>query len=143
MSQITDVRAAIVAILKADADVATEVGIRVFGDELPRSETDSMAQKCVVVAPAGGPSPGFSAGTLPIEVQRLDVFCYAETLYGAEEVRRAVYGALKGIKRITSANVLVHWVRPAGGAVSNRDPVSDWPVCWNSWQVMSDERATA
>lgn len=143
MTQITDAREAIITILKADSDVATEVGTRVFGDELPRSETDSMPRKCVVVAPGGGTPPGFASATLHVEVQRLDVFCYGETLYEAEEVRRAVYGALKGITRQVASNVMVHWARPAGGAASGRDPDADWPVKWNSWQIMADEKTAA
>ena len=73
MTQITDQVAAIIAILKADTDTATEVGTRVFGDELPRDEADSMPRKCIVIAPTGGAPPSWSAGTLRLEVQRLDL----------------------------------------------------------------------
>ncbi len=144
MSQITDQVAAIIAILKADTDTATEVGTRVFGSELPRSETDNMARKAIVVMPSGGSPPTWAAGTVRLEVQRLDLICYGATLFEAEEVRRACFGALRAIERVVSAGVLVHWARPAGGSVTNRDgPDTDWPNHWNSWQVCSAEQAVA
>ena len=143
MTQIVDARAAVIAILKADTDTAALVGTRVFGDELPRSETDDMPRKAVVISSAGGASLSYTTATLPLEAQRLDVFCYGETLFEAEKVRRAVYGALKGVERETSASVLIHWVRPAGGAMAGRDPNADWPVKWNSWQLLADERSAA
>jgi len=143
MSQITDMRAAVIAILKADTDTATEVGTRVFGDEMPRSEVDSEPRKTIVVVPTGGVIPPYAAGTLRLEVQRLDIWCYGKTLFEAEEVRRAVFGAMRGINRTLSAGVLVHWAQPAGGAAQGRDPDGDWPYKWNSWQVMADERAAS
>lgn len=144
MTQISDQRAAIIAILKADTDTATEVGTRVFGDELPRSEADNMARKCIVVTPSGGAMPTWAAGTVKLEIQRLDIVCYGATLYEAEEVRRAVFGALRAVERVVSAGVLVHWANLAGGAVTNRDgPDTDWPSKWNSWQVCSAEQAVA
>ncbi len=143
MTQIVDARAAVIAILKADTDTAALVGTRVFGDELPRDETDDMPRKAVVISPAGGAALSYTTATLPLEAQRLDVFCYGETLFQAEAVRRAVYGALKAVEREIAANVLVHWIRPAGGAMAGRDPNADWPVKWNSWQLLADERSAA
>lgn len=148
MTEIIDARAAIIAILKADTDTSALVGTRVYGDEVPASETanwtgPNQARKSVVVAPAGGTPPTYTTATLPLEAQRLDVFCYGETLFQAERVRRAVYGALKAIERDKQGDVLVHWCRPAGGAAQGRDPDGDWPMKWNSWQVLADERTAA
>ncbi len=140
MTQIVDVKAAIIAFLLADADVITEVGIRVYGDELPREDTDSMERKAVVVASAGGSPPGYAASSLPLEAQRLDLFSYGGTPFEAEKVRRAVYGALKSIDRVKKSNVLIHWANPAGGVAAGRDPDGDWPFKWDSWQVLADTR---
>lgn len=144
MTQITDVKAALIEILKADADTAEEVGTRVFGDELPRGQTASMPRKCIVIRSAGGVIPTWAAFTLPLEVQRVDLLCYGETQFAADEVRRAAFGAMRAIQRKLSNGVLVHWAQPAGGAAHGRDgPDSDWPFKWNSYQVMSDERAAS
>ncbi len=140
MTQIADINAAVIVILKADADVITEVGPRVFGDELPRNETDDMPRKAIVVAAGGGTSPSYASATVPIEAKRIDVFCYGETLFEAESVRRAVFGAFRAIiSRTVSANVLINSIRPAGGAIAGRDPDGDWPIKWNSWQVEAAE----
>lgn len=143
MTQITDAKGALIAHLKTDTDLSALVGTRIFGDELPRDEADSMPRKAVVISPNGGGFPTFAQGTMPLNVQGYDVFCYGETLFQAEAVRRAAFGALRAMIRVTITSVLLHWARPAGGASSGRDPVTDWPVVWNSWQVMADERTVA
>ena len=143
MTQITDMLTAVVDILKADAGVIAQVSGRVFGDELPQSETASMPRKCIVIKPSGGVVPPFAAATVPLEVQRLDIWCYGETMIKADQVRRAVFGAMRAISRTIQGGVLVHWARPAGGSAAGRDDAGEWPYRWNSWQVMSDERAVS
>lgn len=143
MTATMDTQAALVAILKADAAVAALVGTRVFGDELPRAETDSMPRKCIVVQHAGGAGPSFTQGTLPLEAPVFNVFCYGETGFQARSVRLAVHGALRGVERRTILDTLIHWVKSAGGAIYGRDPDTDWPVHWSSWQALADERTTA
>ncbi len=141
MTQITDSKGALIAHLKTDTDLSALVGTRIFGDELPRDEADSMPRKAVVLTPSGGSMPPYTQATMQLEAQTYDVFCYGETLFQANAVRRAVQGALRAIQAITKSSVLLHWARPAGGSISGQDPVTNWPVVWNSWQVLSDERA--
>lgn len=146
MTAIADSLEALVGILKADATVAALVGTRVYGYELPRARTDAQEQsttgplKSIVVAPSGGAN---SEANLPIERRRVDTYCYGETLYQADRVRRAVYAALKGIDRTTQDSIVVYACTPAGGAITGRDPETDWPVHWNSWQVTADTRTVA
>ncbi len=141
MTQISDAKGALIAHLKTDSALSALVGTRIYGDELPRTDTDSMPRKAVVLTPSGGGSPPYAQATLRLEVQRIDVFCYGETLFQANAVRRAVHGALRAMQRVTISSVLLHWARPAGGSITGRDPVTEWAVIWASWQVMSDERA--
>ncbi len=144
MTQITDMVDGLIAYLQNDADVIVQVATRIFGEELPRSETDSMPRKCVVIASSGGAIPPWAGATVKLEVRRVDLFCYGATLYEAEEVRRAVFGAMRALKRVLSAAVLIHWAQPAGGAAAGREgPISQWNLQWNSWHVCSDERDTA
>ena len=145
MTQITDLKAAVIAVLLGDATVSGLVGTNVFGDELPRDETDDIEQKinkAIVVSPSGGTPPSYTVGTVPLEAQRLDIFSYGENLFEAEKVRGAAYGALKSIDRVNISGVLLHWANPAGGVASGRDPDTDWPFKWDSWQVLGDNRAT-
>ncbi len=141
MTQISDAKGALIAHLKTDTDLSALVGTRIFGDELPRDEAGSMPRKAVVLTASGGGIPPYAQATMRLEVQRFDIFCYGETLFQANAVRRAAHGALRAMQRITISSVLLHWARPAGGNITGRDSVTDWPVTWNSWQVMSDERA--
>jgi hypothetical protein len=140
MSQ--DIVAALITVLKADAAVAALVGARVFGLELPASEAKSMPRKAVVLRAAGGPS--LAAGSyIEHDSQRIDLFAWGETPYEAERTRRACFDALKFIKRQVAASTLIHWVEPAGGFATQRDPDAAWPVAFQSYQAFFATPAAA
>lgn len=129
--------AAVVAALKADADVADLAGGRVFGGELPAREAKSMPRAAVVLKPAGGGLLG--AATADYGDQRLDVDCYAATPLSAWELYLAVYTALKALRRSVHAETLVHWAKPSTKGTLARDPDTDWPITVSSWQVLAGE----
>lgn len=141
MTTITDPIGPLVTLLLADGDVAALAGTRVFGGELPPGESASQPRKAVVLRFAGGAVPTYTAATVPLHAIRFDAYCYGENPFEADNLRRAVHGALKRMKRQVISNVLVHWVRPAGGAADLRDAEAGWPIAWSSWQVLADERA--
>lgn len=137
-----DVIAALVAFLKADSGVAALAGARVFGLELPASEAVSMPRKAVVLQTSGGVR--LTAGSYARhDTQRVDAFAYGETPFEAEALRRAVFDALKPLRREVSAGVLIHWVEPAGGWSTLRDPDAAWPAAFQSFQVFFAEQAAA
>lgn len=141
---IVDGLKAIVDILKADTDIVALVGTRVFGVELPQAEAASMPRKAIVVQPSGGGV--FSVGSRDLiehSDMRVDIFCYGETVFEAEKVRREVYDTLKTLGRTIINTVLVHWINPAGGLLSLRDPDTQWPVQFQSWQMFYSERAVS
>lgn len=132
---------ALVAFLKADADVAGEVGTRVFGGELPRGETASMPRKAIVLTPSGG---GFiGSGYQEYGDIRVDLHCYGETPKEANDVWRAVHPALKQLRRALQGPCLLHWARPAGGPLTLRDPDADWPFTLATYQILVAEVAAA
>lgn len=134
--------AALIAVLQADAGVAALAGTRVFGDELPADEAGSMPRKAVVLKPSGGPS--LAAGSyLEHDSQRVDAVSYGETPYEAQRLRAAVAAALKPLKRVVAASVLLHWVEPAGGFTTGRDPDAAWPSAFQSFQVFYAETEIA
>jgi hypothetical protein len=137
----TDVIAALVAFLKADGGVAALVGTRVYGIELPAGEAAPMPEKALVLRPSGGAA--LVAGYAGLSAQRIDAFAYGETPYEAARVDLAVYPALKQLRRAVAASVLVHWVTDAGGYSSFRDPATDWPAVFRSWQAFFAEPAAA
>lgn len=138
MTQIPDRITALVAILKADAAVAAEVGARVFGGELPEAETASMPRKAIVITHAGGVA-AFGGGYQEYGDSRVDTRCYGTTPHEADEVWRAAHGALKQLRRTLQGDMLVHWARQAGGPIPLRDPDADWPSIFASWQVLASE----
>lgn len=140
-----DVISALIAILKADAGVAALAGDRIFGEELPPKEAESMPRKCVVLQPSGGVP--LTGGYLEVDTQRVDARCYGETRREASKLRMAVHLCLKQVSRVTAqtadGGVLVHWVRDAGGFLTGRDPDGDWPLAWRTYQAHYAEQLTA
>lgn len=135
-----DVIAALVSFLKADAGVAALVGTRVFGLELPAAEAGSMPRKAVLLQASGGVS--LTAGTFAEhDTQRIDAHAYGETPFEAARLRRAVKDALKPLRRQVVDQVLIHWVEPAGGWATLRDPDADWPDAFQSFQAFFAEPA--
>ena len=137
-----DVISGLIAWLKADAGVAALAGTRVFGLELPGTEAASMPRHAVVIKASGGLS--ITAGSYAEHAsQRVDAFCHGATPYQAESLRRAVDDALKPLRRAVSSGCLIHWVEPAGGFATLRDPDGHWPVAFQSFQVFFAEAAAA
>lgn len=135
---------AIIDILKADSDITTLVSTRVYGMELPRSETANMPRKAIVIQPSGGGVfPVGSADYIEHSDQRIDVFSYGETPFEAQKVRREVLDTLKQLKRTIINGTLLHWINRAGGSLALRDPDTDWPVAFESFQVFFAERTAA
>ncbi len=137
-----DVIDGLITFLKADAPLTALVGTRVFGLELPAAEAGEMPRTAVVVQPSGGST--LTEGTYaPLTAQRVDVFSYGETPFEAERVRRAVFDALKALRRAVNASVLIHWCDPAGGFANLRDPDTTWPINFQSFQAFYAETAAA
>jgi hypothetical protein len=135
---------AIIDILKANAAVTTLVGTRVFGLELPRPEAASMPRKAIVIqASGGGVFRVGSSDYIKHSDQRIDIFSYGETPFEAQKVRREVVDVLKQAKRQVINGTLIQWINRAGGSLALRDPDTDWPVCFESFQLFFAETAVA
>jgi len=129
-----DLVTALVALLKADAGVAALAGTRVFGGELPEDETRHMPRYAVVLTPSGGTS--LTADTfVEHDTQRVDAFSYGPTPQDADALRIAVSLAFRRARRKVWEQILVHWVKPAGGPISTRDPVLAWPRAFQPFQA--------
>lgn len=131
---------AIRTMLLADTDVAAEVGTRVFGQELPRGQTEAMPQKCLVVTSVGGIDP---AAYIPVGHVRLDVRCYGKTPREADSVWVDVYDALKYLERAVHGTTLLHSAQMEGGPRSLRDPDAGWPFTLSTWVLRYGEEAAA
>ncbi len=139
-----DAVAALVAYLRADAEVAGLVMGRVCGAELPPQEAAQMPRKAVVVAASGGSSIGPGARSyLPVGLMQVDVRCYGETQYEAMRVFRAVHGALKRLGRRPQGEALLHAAYEGAGPLQTREPDVGWPMVLAVWQLLVAEMAIA
>lgn len=135
-----DVIEGLVSFLRGDAALDLLVGNRVYGLELPADEAAEMPRKAVVLKASGG-STITGGSYLEATGQTFDIFSYGETPYESERVRRAVFDALKALQREVSADVLIHWCEPAGGFANLRDPDTNWPINFQSFQAFYAETA--
>lgn len=126
----------LVNLLKADAEIVALVGTRVFGYRLPASEAGSLPRKTIVIRPAGGPG---ARGFVKHRFIRVDVFCYGETEFEADELCREVHDTLKQLPRTKAASALINNVDNEAGPIYMVDPDTDWPVVWESWLVATAE----
>ncbi|SCW61802.1 hypothetical protein SAMN02927924_01698 [Sphingobium faniae] len=126
---------ALVAILMDDAATASRVAARVFGGELPATEAASMPRRALVIRPSGGVS---MTGESYVEhdTQRVDLFAYGATPAEAGDLMGIAALALRRVKRRVAAGTLVHWVQSAGGFSSGREPETEWPRVFQSFQLL-------
>ena len=139
-----DVVEAVISLLKADGAVAALVAARVYGAELPPSQAaagqrPSKQVKTIVLRRSPG-SPGLG-GYLELESANLDVFCYGETEYEANQVRLAVHRALKQARRQVWNQTLLHSFDLVGGASIPRDSETQWPYAVETWRFLASEVA--
>jgi hypothetical protein len=125
---------ALVAAMLADSDVAAMVTTRGFGGELPPGETAAMPRAAFVIRASGG-VPLLGGSYVEAEAQRVDVYAYGKTQRQASQLADLLGLKLRRIQRKIVSGTLIHWVNSAGGYSSGRDPETDWPRAWRSFQV--------
>jgi hypothetical protein len=131
---IADPVAALVAIALADPNVAAIVGTRGFGGELPADETAHMPRSAFVVRASGGASLTAGSG-IAADTIRVDVFSYGPTPKAASDLASVIAFCFRQAPRQVAAATLVHWIKPAGGWSSAREPDAEWPRAFQSFQV--------
>lgn len=135
MSEVADLTAGLVAYLKTPAVLHTLLQGRVFGGELPPAQTETMPRKALVVSASGGVS--LTGGSfVETDTARVDLFAFGETPIEAARVMRESALAMKRLRRSIHAGCLLHWANPAGGAIGGREPQTEWPRQFQSFQVM-------
>jgi hypothetical protein len=138
--QVPDHIEALRLFLRANTEIAALISGRAFAGEIPSGEQKSMPRAAILVVPAGG-GQGIGSGYANIGDQRADVFCYGATPKSANDLWRVVYPTLKQLRRAVFAECLLHWARKGGGPMPVRDPKTDWPYTFSSWQVLVSEVA--
>lgn len=130
-----DLEGGLVAFLKDDVATFAVTGGRIFGGELPPAEAASMPRPAIVLRASGGLQ---LLGDTYVEhdTQRVDVFAFAATPNAAAAVMRTAAFALRNLVRSVHGGTLLHWANAASGSNSGREPVTEWPRQFQSFQVM-------
>lgn len=130
----SDLIAALTAILAGDTAVAAMAGAEIYGGELPAAAVARLPIGAVVVQASGGAA--MTAGTyVEHDAQRIDVTCYGKTARQAELLRSACALALRRVRRRAVSQTLIHWIDSAGGVLSGRERDGGWPTAFQSFQV--------
>ena len=134
---------ALVTFFKADSALSALVGTRVFGAELPNTETESMPRAVVVISPAGSPPGPGANSNLSFMSLRLDMKCYGTTPLTAWSVYLAVRDALKGLEGSVKDTVLLYDASIEGGPIQLRDADLEWPLVLGTFNLRVSETAVA
>lgn len=129
---------ALIAFLNADTRVSALASGHVFGGELPDAENKHLPRQTVLLADGGG-AQQLGGGYLPFGDQRVDVRCYGATLHDARALYGAVLLALKNLRPTVHAGTKIMWCRQAGGPMTFREPGTEWPCSFSSWQILAME----
>lgn len=135
MPEAADLEGGLVAYLKTIPSVVLLTGGRIFAGELPEDETASMPRKALVIRASGGVQL-LGDTTVEHDTQRIDAFAFGETPREASRVMRAAALAFRRLQRSVHAGCLIHWVNSAGGSISGREPTTEWPRQFQSFQAM-------
>jgi len=138
----SDLEAGLRAYLLDQASVTALVATRVFGGELPADETASMPRGAIVLKASGGVSLT-GESELDHDTQRIDLFTFGATPREAATIMRTAALALRRLQRGIYANVAIHWVNPAGGSSPGREPGTEWPRHFQSFQALHGLTQTA
>ena len=135
MDEEADLEGGVVAYLKTGASVTALSGTRIFGGELPAAEAEFMPRHAIVVRASGGASLT-GESLLDHDTQRLDVFAFGPTPREAKRLMGRASRHLRKLTRSVHAGCLLHWANPASGSIAGREPVTEWPRQFQSFQVM-------
>lgn len=142
MAAVQDGLGALIALLKADSTISALIGTRVFGEELPEAETDSMPRQCIVIQDAGGIR---NNSYLDINKMRLDFFCYGLTPIEAREVWRTLATVLRELERTIQSSTVIYQAEHSAGPFYSRNKESgfltntNWPLIIDTWLVKMQE----
>lgn len=130
-----DPEAGLVAFLRQSQPLSQMIEGRVYAGELPADETRNMPRKALVLRASGG-AQLLGDTYADTDTQRFDLFAFGETPFEAARVMRAAAIALRMMRRGVHGGCLFHWAASAGGSFAGREPVTEWPRHFQSFQIM-------
>lgn len=136
MSVPADLEAGIRAFLAAQAAVTALVGARIYAGEMHPDETAHQPRKALLVRLSGGVSTT-GESKLQHDTQRFDLFAFGETPREAGRTLAVAALALRGLETGTWAGCRILWVNSAGGRSQGREPGTEWPRHFQSFQALA------
>lgn len=118
---------------------------RLYLEELPSSLTNEMPVEVALLRSSGG---GIMGNANRFGDLRVDLICYGKTQSLARRTYSQYRMALKSLDRVavtdgtSNGRVLLHWARIASDGVTGLDPMTNWPVCASSWQLLTSDVVT-
>lgn len=126
-------------IVLADTNINGLIEDRVFVNAIPEKDIEAadtrQPPKMLVLRMAGGSD---KADLLPLVDSSIDVLCYGETDFEADEVRRAVTQRFILLEREIHNSVLIHHINLAGGPIPSVEPDLVWPVIAQGFTIKAD-----
>lgn len=125
-----------------DPDVAAIAGTKVFGNEVPESENATMPKAVVLINSAG--HGRVNANYIPVNNTIKDIRCYGKTPYESNMLFMVVAHALKQLRRtVVTQNglpdTILYSAMLVSGQFSAREPDTEWPVSWGSFEILVSE----
>ena len=136
MAIIQDGLGALITYLRAQSDISTLLGNRVYGLELLALDADEMPRKAIVLNHAGGVGENSYADIFKL---RIDFFCYGETPYEAQETWRTLRPILRDMERNTAASTVLYNAQHSAGPVYLRSQDTEWPLIIDTWLIAMQE----
>jgi hypothetical protein len=131
----------LIGLLKADVVIASQVGTRVFGEELPKTEVSQMPRKAITLHSNGG---RYTPDDLPVSIYRFNTHTYGATVYEAMQLDMLVYEFLKNLERQTiPGGAAILSVVGETGPFTLRDPDTTWPYTLTTYRALVGETVNA
>ena len=134
MSAAADLEGGLRAYLLTVAALQPLVDGWIFGGELPADRTAQMPRKALVIRKSGGVSTT-GGSFVETDTARVDLFSFGETPHEAGRVMAEAELAMRRLRRGVHGGCLLHSANSAGGAIAGREPGTEWPRQFQSFQV--------
>lgn len=123
--------------LSLDPEITSRVGTRIYGNEIPNSEADNMPRHLILVNPAG--TARVDRSRLNVALRLFDFRCYGPSMYESAYLFLLVARRLKLMERNLSEGVLLYDATQLTGRFTSREPDTEWPVSYGSFQIFLSE----
>lgn len=120
-----------------EPDIVAMTGTRIYGNEMPNAEATAMPRGLIVVNAAG--TARMARDRLNLGHKIFDVRCYGATMYLSSMLFLLVARRLKLLERVLVNGVLLYDATQITGRFTSREPDTDWPVSFGSFEVTLSE----